>query len=71
MSASFSVTSDGRKMFLPVCEVVFMQVQESRGDVTGHLLENQRFWGHVFCSPAALEVPFHIPLKSFKIYYNL
>ena len=50
--------------FLPVCEVVFVQVQESRGDVTSHPLKNQGLRGHGFCSPAASEVTLHIPLDT-------
>lgn len=50
--------------FLPVCEVVFVQVHESRGDVTSHPLKNQGLRGHGFCSPAASEVTLHIPLDT-------
>lgn len=50
--------------FLPVCEVVFVQVHESRGDVTSHPLKNQGLRGHGFCSPAASEVTLHIPLED-------
>lgn len=45
-----------------VSEVVFVQVQQSRCNVTRHLLKNQRLWGHVLCSPAALKVALHISL---------
>ena len=53
----------GRNLRLPVCEVVFVQVQESWCNVTGHPLENQRLWGHGLARPAASEVTLHIPLE--------
>lgn len=55
---------DVRHRFLPVCEVVFVHVQESCGDVTGHPLEDQGLWGHGLCSPAAPEVTLHIALHT-------
>lgn len=37
-----------RTSWLPVREVVFVHVQESRGDVTGHPLKDQGLRGHGF-----------------------
>lgn len=53
-----------RNQKLPVCKVVFVQMQESWCDVTGHPLEKQWLWGDGLVRPAASEVTLHISLDT-------
>ena len=51
---------------VPVSEVVLVHVQQARGDIAGHPLQDQRLRDDGLSGPAAPQVPLHIPLHTHR-----